>query len=124
MGKVYPVSDLFSALDVYDDHRAEMVEFDIWCANAHVDCDGKTVHSFPVAVAQDHDVIGIDEVARIDVGSSLNLKVFLHGVFKNLVDKVIEKKNGDWTHPCRTPDRNSGGIESPALAATFILAGV
>ncbi len=62
-----------------------MLQFDIQCANAHVDCDGKTVHSFPVNVAQDHNVIGIDEFARIDVGSSLNLKVFLQGVFKNLV---------------------------------------
>ncbi len=50
-----------------------MLEFDLRCANAHVSCDGKTVHSFPVAAAQDHDVIGIDEVASIDVGSNLNL---------------------------------------------------
>ncbi len=54
-----------------------MLEFGIPCANAHADGGGKTVHSFPVAAAQDHDVIGIGEVARIDVGSSLNLKVFL-----------------------------------------------
>ncbi len=62
-----------------------MLQFGIRCAISHAGCEGKTVHSFPVAAAQDHDVIGIDEVACIDVGSSLNLKVFLQGVFKNLV---------------------------------------